>query len=216
MNNLNENDQKCVNCGKIYSLIYIDKYGYKSKLNTNCCSKSCAGKHLKSISKETLKREALDYIRKNNEYCTTSEICKGINRSRKTFVAHGLKIKDLNNELGFKRPISKFSDKVEKFLVKEFTNIECEKQFIGLVGNTGYPLRVDFYIPEIDVVVEADGRQHRDLNHPWKEWKNGTVQMYDKIKNEFFDKHGITVCRIPYKDNIKESDIFKNIIACLI
>ncbi|MGZ7230817.1 hypothetical protein ACXWOM_10185, partial [Streptococcus pyogenes] len=76
-------------------------------------------------------------------------------------------------------------------LNKSFDVVEQEKTFDGLVGVKGHSLRVDFYIPEINTVVEADGSQHSDPNHPWKEWNNGTVAQYDKIKDDYFAENGI-------------------------
>ena len=214
MTNLNE--RNCIHCGNVFSLIYTDKAGYKSTLNTTYCSRSCASKsQMKTnkgcitpdVGKEILEQKALDFIRNKNEYCTVEEICNGVGHSSKTFVKHGLKFSDFNNELGFTKSKSKFQDKVGEILNKEFSNIETEKRFEGLVGITGYPLRVDFFIPSKNMVIEADGSQHSDPKHPWKEWNNGTVKDYDEIKDKFFKEQGIKLCRIPYKRNIKESDI---------
>lgn len=214
----NLNERNCAYCNNVFSLIYIDKFGYKSILDTIYCSKSCAGKSNPNkgclqpdVGEEVLKQEALNYIRNKNEYCTSVEVCTGINHSNKTFTKHGIKISELNKELGFIKPKSKFQEKVGDILNREFSNIESEKQFVGLVGNTDYPLRVDFYIPEINTVIEADGSQHSDPNHPWNEWNNGTVQEYDKIKDDFFKEQGIKLCRIPYKRNLKESDILSHL-----
>jgi very-short-patch-repair endonuclease len=209
MTNLNE--KFCAYCGKSYINTYINNYGDEYSKDTVCCSKSCAGKLSKTIDKDVLEKKALDYIREQNGYCTSVEICTGINHSSKTFTKHGLKVSDLNTELGFIKPSSRFQEKVGEFLSKKFTNIEYEKQFDGLVGNTGHPLRVDFYIPEINIVIEADGTQHSDPNHQWSEFKNGTVQEYDKIKDDYFKEQGIKVCRIPYKRNLKESDILSHL-----
>lgn len=214
------NERICAHCGNVFSLIYVDKNGYKSKLNTVHCSRSCAFKSetrinkgciMPDVGKEVLERKTLDFIREKNEYCTQEEICNGVGHSSKTFKKHGLKFSAFNRDLGFLKPKSKFQEKVGEFLTKEFSNIESEKKFEGLVGNTGYPLRVDFYIPSENMVVEADGTQHSDPNHPWKEWNNGTVKDYDKIKDEFFKKQGIRLCRIPYKRNLKESDILSRL-----
>lgn len=136
-------------------------------------------------------------------------MCTGIGRSSKTFTKHGLKNTELNGEAGFTKVKSKFQEIVGDILKENFTTVEKERKFDGLVGTTGHPLRVDFYIPEANLVVEADGHQHSDPNHPWSKWNNGTVQQYDQIKNEFFKEKGITLKRVPYKRNLKESDVLK-------
>lgn len=216
MTNLNE--RICTGCGKVFSLIYNDKHGYSYTLNTSHCSRSCASKTKVNkgcikpdVGKDILEQKALDYIRSKDEYCTKEEICSGVGHSSKTFSKHGLKFSDFNKELGFHKPKSKFENHVGEVLSKNFKDIEYQKKFNGLVGNTGYPLRVDFFIPAENMVVEADGSQHKDKKHPWREWNNGTVTEYDEIKDKFFKEKGIALRRIPYKKNLKESDILSRL-----
>lgn len=209
---VNLNERICAHCKNVFSLIYTNKSGYKSKLNTIYCSKSCAGKVMKPcIGKEALKQKALDFIGNKNQYCTKEEICNGIGHSCKTLTKHGLKISEFNNELGFHKKKSEFQEKVGEVLKKKFSNIEIEKKFDGLVGDTGYPLKVDFYIPSINTVVEADGAQHKNPKHPWNIRDTGDIQRYDKIKDQFLKEKGIKVSRIPYKRNLKESDVLSRL-----
>jgi hypothetical protein len=212
MANLNENERECINCGCVFNLIYTNKAGYKYKINTIHCSKECSDKNShRAIETKLLKEKALSFIKEQNEYCTFTELCKGTGHSNKTFTKHGLLTSDLNKEAGFDAPKSKFQDKIGEVLKQQFEKVETEKKFDGLVGTTGYPLRVDFYIPEINTVIEADGTQHSDQNHPWSKHKNGTVSDYDKIKDAFLESRGISLIRIPYKRNIKESDILAHL-----
>ena len=157
MTNLNENDAICAHCGNTFSREYTGTQGYQYFLKTTHCSKSCAVKASKGVDKDSLEKEAVTFIEARGTYCTNTEVCKGIGRSCKTFTQHGVKISELNESLGFTKPKSKFQDRVGEVLSEEFSIVETEKQFDGLVGKTGYPLRVDFFIPEKNMVVEADG-----------------------------------------------------------
>ena len=60
--------------------------------------------------------------------------------------------------------------------------------------------------------MEADGSQHNDPNHPWKQWNNGTVAQYDKIKDDYFEEKGIRLVRVPYKKRVKGSDILSRLV----
>lgn len=211
MTNLNENDAICAYCGNTFSREYTGTQGYQYLLKTTHCSKSCAVKASKGVDRETLEKEAVTFIEARGTYCTNTEVCKGIGRSNKTFTQHGVKISELNESLGFTKPKSRFQDRVGEVLSEEFSNIETEKQFDGLVGKTGHPLRVDFFIPEKNMVVEADGSQHSDPKHPWREWNNGTVTEYDQIKDQFFNEQGIRICRVPYKRNLKKEDVLSRL-----
>lgn len=211
MTNLNENEATCAYCGKVFSREYMGTQGSRYLLKTTHCSKSCAVKATKGVDRETLEKEVIDFIKSKGTYCTGAEIRSGIGRSTKTFVQHGIKISEVNKSLGFTKPKSKFQDLVGEILSSEFSNVETERQFDDLVGKTGHPLRVDFYIPEKNMVVEADGSQHSDPNHPWREWNNGTVAEYDQIKNHFFSEKGIRVVRIPYKRNLRKEDVLSSL-----
>ncbi len=212
----NLNERNCAHCGALFNLEYTGKDGYTYLLNTMHCSKSCASKSnikankgciIPDVGKEALKQKALSYVSMRGTYCTMEEICSGVGHSSKTFIKHGLRTSDINNEAGFARSGSIFQKKVGEFLSEQFDDVEVEKKFEGLVGNTGYPLRVDFYIPEINTVVEADGVQHKYPTHPWAIHKNGTVAEYDQIKDDFCREKGIRIVRIPFKRNLKESDV---------
>lgn len=215
------NERICAHCGNIYSLLYVPPKGHPCTLKTIYCSRSCASKSSAKINKgcitpdigaEALKKKAIDFISEKGNYCTKDEICKGVGHSSKTFLKHGLKSSELNAEVGMIKPVSKFQNSVSEVLKKHFDEIEQEKTFEGLVGVKGHPLRVDFYIPKINTVIEADGSQHSDPNHPWKEWKNGTVAQYDKIKDDYFVEKGIRLIRVPYKARIKESDVLSRLV----
>lgn len=79
---------------------------------------------------------------------------------------------------------------------------EREKSFEGLIYK-GH-LRVDFYIPSLNTVIEYDGEHHfipvnygdqvAALNHLYE------TQRRDNIKNEFFRKNNINSIRIPFWD----------------
>ncbi len=215
------NERNCAYCGKLYSLLYTDRHGYVYTLDTSHCSKSCAVRNSAKSNKgcikpdigsEALKKKAIDFISEKGEYCTKEELCKGVGHSCKTFSKHGLKFSELNTEAGMTKPKSVFQDNVGKVLQRNFKGVEQEKTFEGLVGVKGHSLRVDFYIPEINTAVEADGSQHSDPNHPWGEWNNGTVAKYDEIKDTYFQENGIRLVRIPYRKRVKDSDVLSRLV----
>ncbi len=207
-------ERLCAGCGKVYSLKYTDKSGYTYLLNTTHCSKSCAGKASgpkgciqPDIGRAALKEEVQQYIRDKDRYCTKEEFCAGTHHSSKLLTKHGLTSTELNAELGFVRPRSTFQDTIGTALRSVFPEVLEEQRFDGLVGNTNHPLQVDFYIPSLNLVIEADGAHHQNASHPWATWNNGKVQEYDRIKDEYFRQRGIPVIRIPYKKKFSSSDI---------
>lgn len=214
-------DRVCGECGKTYRNIYKQSGKYQYSLPTTYCSKSCASKSriksnpgsiLTDPGKDVIQKEILDFIESEGRYCTRKEICSGINRSSKTVNKHRISTPELNKTLGFNRKGSIFQSKVEKILRSEFSEIEVEKSFDGMVGNTGYPLRVDFFIPSLNVVVEADGSQHHSEKHPWHSFKNGTVAEYDKIKEDFLKENGIRLVRVRYEGKLEPEMVLSEIL----
>lgn len=110
---------------------------------------------------------------------------------------------------------SKFQKRVGAVLKTMFGLVETEVKFRGLVGITGHPLRVDFFVPEWNLVVEADGIQHSDPTHKWAKRKGGRLRQYDEIKNEFFEKNNILLCRIPYCRRVIHDEVKDRVIQVI-
>lgn len=61
------------------------------------------------------------------------------------------------------------------------------------------PLPFDFYLPELNVCIEYDGIQHFEpVSVFGGEEEFGRVRVRDKIKDEYCNKNGIKLIRIPY------------------
>jgi len=72
-------------------------------------------------------------------------------------------------------------------------------------------LYFDFYLPDYNICIEYDGKQHYESVEYFggiKEFKN--IQKRDRIKNEYCSKNNIILIRISYNDNINE--IINNLI----
>ncbi len=76
---------------------------------------------------------------------------------------------------------------------------DTEKRFLDCINpETGMVLPFDYYLPKIHLLIEVDGEQHeRACFTPWD--VEGTRKR-DKIKNEYAEKNGIALVRIPAKE----------------
>ena len=174
------------------------------------CSKSCATTAQRGgLTKTMVEEEIVDYIISKEKYSTLSEILKGIGRSNKTISKFGISIKDLQASLGIFKAKSHFESAIYSVLVKEFDNVICEVTSENLVSPRGYPLRIDFYIPELNLFIEADGSQHTDPNNPWY---NEYYVECDKLKTVYCNKIG-TLLRIPYTKNVTTEYVLKHLRA---
>ena len=198
----------CKQCNKEYSSVYTQNSGYTyTNLNTVFCSKKCATTYQRgSLSIDILEKEIIDFVISKNRYCTQEERHKGIKRSSKTLIKFKISIKNIQNNIGFTKSKSHFEEQVLSHLKKYFTDIECEKTFKNLLSPKGFNLRIDFYIKKFNLIIEADGRQHLDINNPW--YKSYYANC-DLLKNNYAKKHNINIIRIPYIRNVTDIYIKK-------
>lgn len=96
--------------------------------------------------------------------------------------------------------ISKGEEEVSKILLKYNIENEREKTF----ENCTYKgkLRFDFYLPEYNICIEYDGKQHfipQDFSgHGNSEEEFKETQIRDSIKNQYCKDNNIKLIRIPY------------------
>lgn len=92
-------------------------------------------------------------------------------------------------------------------LILESRNIIVLEQlgFSECRANNNRRLLFDFYLPEKNLCIEFDGKQHFKSIAYWG-GDLGLIkrQNYDKIKTEFCKKNNISLLRISYLDNIEE------------
>jgi hypothetical protein len=196
----------CKQCNRDFRAEYISKYGYiVTKDSALFCGKSCATKYQRgSLTKAMIEDEIIAFITSKNRYCNRNEILKGIARSPKTLVKFKISIKSIQKSIGFIKSKSLFEEQIYTYLKKLFCNIECEKTFGDLLSPKGFKLRVDFYIKEFNLIIEADGTQHNDKNNPRY---NSYYKKCDLLKNEYAKLHNINIVRIPYSRTVTDDYI---------
>lgn len=99
---------------------------------------------------------------------------------------------------------SKSEIKISNFLKDNNISFIQQKTFLNCINTiTGRQLRFDFYLPDFNICIEYDGKQHFESISIWggeKALKDNKFK--DNIKDEFCKKNGINIIRITYKDNL--------------
>ncbi len=122
--------------------------------------------------------------------------------SLKNFQQHGGQVcKDCSNyeSLGEK--------KVRYFL--ENNNIDYIPQKWFPDCRDVYPLPFDFYLIDMNTIIEFDGQQHFVQSNLFPETLE-LIQKHDKIKNNYCVSNSINLIRIPYTDINKVNNILEN------
>ena len=92
--------------------------------------------------------------------------------------------------------VNKTEKKLHEWLLKHDFNVRREEKFATLLKNNS---RFDFYLEDLDLIIELDGKQHFE---PIKKWKSDPKvnQEKDKAKMQFCYEYGLTVIRISQED----------------
>lgn len=203
--------RNCHHCGSEYRNVYKTGGAYNTPytIETKYCSKSCA-QLAKSRTPDELLNDITNTISSAGRYLTGSEIQKSLKVSSKTISKYKLSVAEMNAMCGFNKPTSAFEQQVGNVIKETFPDVLEQATFDGLEGAKGHPLRVDFFLPDIGLVVEADGPQHSLKDHPWASSNpNGSVAEYDQIKDSYFENRNLKVIRIPYKRNVSSRHVLK-------
>lgn len=98
---------------------------------------------------------------------------------------------------------------IEFWLNKNSIKYERQKTFNECKNRR--KLRYDFYLPNQNVLIEYDGRQHfKSIECFGGENEFKSTQLNDRIKTEYAEKNNIKLLRIPYIKRKNLSNILKN------
>jgi len=98
---------------------------------------------------------------------------------------------------------------IECWLNKNSINYEKQKTFDGCKNYR--KLRYDFYLPEQNILIEYDGRQHFSSVKCFGGESEFIKQLInDKIKTEYALNNGYYLLRIPYTERKNLLEILKN------
>lgn len=86
--------------------------------------------------------------------------------------------------------------KIASKLIENHVKFETQKTFPQLIGDAGRNLAFDFYLTELNVLIEFDGPQHYKKTN----YTTDKTIKYDKQKNEMCLSQNIPLFRIPYSD----------------
>lgn len=195
----------CLECGKKYSIA-----GESSLFCSDTCKSAWNGKHGKTDrrvkkSAEDIEASIISFLR-DNPAATQADIVKASGVSAETLVRRGVVITDIKNKMGIpgrKKSSSVFEELIFSMLSNKGFCIEREKYFTDL-KDLRY-LRYDFFIPELNLLVEADGQQHycsADASVR-KLYKVDCIKAHDLAKNIYAKTNKYNLLRIHY---FRESD----------
>lgn len=86
--------------------------------------------------------------------------------------------------------------KISKKLTEYNIKFETQKTFEGLYSNANRLLKFDFFLPDLNILIEFDGPQHYKIT----KYTSPTTIQYDERKNKWALDHNITLYRIPYTE----------------
>ena len=165
------------------------------------------------ISSENFKLEKDDFVEKSNEIHNNfydyfkSDFTTVASKVIIICPIHGDFPQTPNNHLkGVGCPTcssSKGEKKISKLLDDFGINYIKQKKFKDCKDKNC--LSFDFYLPNHNIIIEYDGRQHFESFEIFGGYEKFLItKKHDEIKNEYCRNKNIKLIRISYKDNINE------------
>jgi len=115
----------------------------------------------------------------------------------------------LGNDKGENPAFDFYKDYLSIYLGKHYLNLVIPEAFISDIvednSNKFNNQRVDFYLPELKLVIEIDGIQH---------FEDQTTILNDGSRDQYLKDNGCVVIRIPVSDiknGVDNSELFKMI-----
>ncbi len=101
--------------------------------------------------------------------------------------------------------LSKGEEQISIILNKYNLLYETQKKFSGLIGVGGNQLSYDFYIPELNLLIEYQGKQHKRPIEYFGGVKTFERQkIHDKLKRNYAISNNFNFLEIWYYDNLQE------------
>lgn len=217
----NRIESTCVVCGKKF---------LPKKKDTVCktCSRTCQGYYIQMMgfgmkyNTDDLHSTIIEYIKDKGVPMSLDDLgieLGGI--TRKVFSTRGWTMKTLLKDAGinidwFPKGTSNF-EKAVYYIIREVVGdnitIETQKIFPDLKGEKGGTPRFDFYLPDYNLIIEADGRQHYEYDNPWGQTN---LKENDNIKNKYCCDNNIGLLIIRYEKYAANRENIKNVLINLL
>lgn len=138
------------------------------------------------------------------DYSLVGEIISNKEKVKIVCQEHGVFEQSVNNHMNNLQGcpdckiMSKGENKISKILKTKNISYIREYKFDDCVYNN-QKLRFDFYLPEYNICIEYDGRQHYEaIKYYGSEELFKIRRKRDEIKNKYCFKNNIYLIRIPY------------------
>ncbi len=160
------------------------------------------------MSRKKIIDDIMGLIYKENRYLTTAEIVSMLNISKHLLSKLNISIYKLNKLAGVKKPTSVFEDLCYKYLSEEYGEVERQKTFDDCLSEKGNLLKFDFYIPSENLLVEAQGTQHWNLDHVYT---NEYTIDCDRRKFRYAKRNKLKLATIEYKPLINKQYVLDSV-----
>lgn len=164
---------------------YTTVPGYKLRTGR---IKSCGCLKRENTSKRSIKTEignryghllVVEYVGSSNGYAEWQCLCD----CGQKVIVRGSNLRNGNTQSCGCHTLSKGEDIIKTFLLDKNITFIQQKTFSSLVGNSGYYLKFDFFLPKFNTCIEFQGKQHfQSIDYFGGEDEFQKRQLYDQKK----------------------------------
>jgi len=194
------------------------------------CSYTCSGKWIqttgqgqqRTFTEKEIKDKVSELCLKFNRQFTLDELQEHTGISEIMLRKYSLHLPELLQEndikisrTGFYKDSIYFASNFEYHVYESLKSLFSENQIImqksfkACIGSGGQVCRFDFYIPEKNILIEANGNQHYSFDSS-KPFFGSTIKN-DAIKKQYCKQNNIKLIEIKYFRRVKFEDFKKRI-----
>lgn len=170
--------KRCPECGrnKLRTIFQLSNEEVKNRIN------NCGGVWINELEYKNMYEKNLIIL--------CPECGKPFKTSLSLFTEHGGQLcDDCSNQRSVgETKIKKYLENNKIIFIPQKTFEDCKDI---------RPLPFDFYLPDYNIIIEFDGRQHFGETNYFK-YSYEKTHCHDEIKNNYCYTHGIYLIRIPY------------------
>ena len=148
-------------------------------------------------TKESIEDAIIAELKKEGRQLPAAELVRRLHFDYQRAVRYGIKICDMHKKAGIPYTVttSYFETRFDIKASAQFAHVHTQYRFDDCISPvTGRRLHFDFYIEDVNTLVEIDGEQHTNKNHKLYTEK---LAAHDRKKESYAAEHGIRLIRIP-------------------
>jgi biotin operon repressor len=179
---------------------------YRSGIDIRRLHAECGVVYEDRADLELLETTLVKLIEIKRRYVTRNELAAELDISGSLISLKNFDVAEVNGRYGYRISNRSFERLIGEWLTEIYPDFEivCQKSFPDCKNKKS--LLYDYFVKELDLLVEVDGSSHHD---PKSQWYNEGVVFRDKIKTQYAKDKGYSLLRVKVDPKLRKQDLIR-------